>query len=57
MNYRIVELEDGEYALLDDTDTIMLTDEDPARLSKWAFARDAQSVRHDYSLVSFNDQR
>jgi hypothetical protein len=55
VKYRIVGDEAEGYVLLDETETVRCVDRDPRKLSKWAFANDATSVRHDYSLIAFEE--
>ena len=50
MKYTITESGDERhpYALLDETDTVVRVDTEPAKLSRWAFDNGADEVRHEY---------
>lgn len=49
--WRITEIGELEYALVDDTGTVRRTHESPSRLSEWAFDNGADEVRHEYDNV------
>lgn len=38
------------FELIDEAGTVLERNVNPRRLSDWAFARDAESVRHGYDL-------